>query len=209
MCDCALPDGAHAVGSWHYLPDPDGRYRRERCPEAPSPLLARLVAAGVPEEYQQYTRSTFPGEWPETVAAWVLEPKGNVYVYGSNGTGKTHLATAILGELMVAGAAGGWCSAKLLPELNPDRNEQDREYEAWLRGVFALVVDDLFSEQTFKAERVRNLCEWRYQHARPTLYTSMKSPKDALAIDSDLASRACSGLRIYRSGVDRRFAREA
>jgi len=225
-CRCTLPDGSWGSGPWHLRTRSSGTVEAyERCPDSRSPLAARLIRAGVPEQYLGYTRDSFPGPWPAEAQAWLDEWHAgraviNLYVYGPNGTGKTHLVTALLGVMLERGKSGAWCSAKLVPELDPERNDGDRETVERYRSVDVLVMDDLFSEGNFKADRVRSIAEHRYQRAHPTLYTSMRPPQataeekkrgiaGAIEIDSDLASRACSGLRIERRGVDQRFVRRA
>jgi hypothetical protein len=124
----------------------------------------------------------------------------------------------LLGELLTRGNTGLWCSAKDFAALNPERDEQDRVYIDRLCSAQVLVMDDLFSEGNFRAEWPRNVADRRYRRAFVTLFTSMRPPRataqerergivGALEIDSDLASRACSGLRIERKGVDQRFVK--
>ena len=212
-CTCTLPVDHWGEGCWHLrVKDTGSVVAYERCPTVMRARLgdssaARLGRAGVPPKYQGYTRAALEDfePWPTWAAEYVAHPEGNVYIHGPNGTGKTHLAVAILDELLGAGIRCAYATAKLLPELAPDRVDDDRDEEARLRSVPVLLVDDLFSETAYKADRVRNLAEVRYRDDLATLYTSMLPIGDALRVDSDLASRALSGRKVERGGLDRRI----
>lgn len=206
-CSCILPPDCWPSGPWHCRRRESGSVEAyERCPAAVAEwrtMRLTLEAAGVPVIYRDYNRESFR-DWPEVADEWLADP-GMLYVHGPNGTGKTHLSVALLGEMLKRGQRGCYVSAKLIPELDSDRHEGDKATIERYRAVPVLVLDDLFSEATFKAEKVRNLLEVRWRDGLATICTSMKGPGAAVALDSDLASRAMSGRIIERKGIDRRI----
>lgn len=210
-CLCTLPGGSWAANCWHLRVRASGTVEAyERCPTVVQQrrgdiTAARLERADVPRVYRSYTRESYR-DWPDTASEYLADPeRWMLLIHGPNGCGKSHLAVAILDELLQGGARGLYVSAKLLPELSPERSDADRDLEQRYRTVPVLVLDDLFSESNFRAERVRNLVEVRWRERLATIVTSMRGLGDALRIDSDLASRVASGRRIERGGVDQRM----
>lgn len=220
-CDCSLPEDAFPWSTYHARMLNARVTPYERCP-AVWTRDARLRAARVPAHYRDYNRASYR-DWPATADAFLDDPTGFLCITGRNGSGKTHLAVAILDVLSERGLRCRYANAKdlsdearILGEFGRVTEEAKAEQDA-CDTVDVLLLDDLFSEERFKSSHVRQRVEVRYRESRATLTTSMLTPHgypDASGratkprmsdIDSDLASRVLSGRVIERGGVDRRI----
>ncbi|HVT61852.1 MAG TPA: hypothetical protein VHR45_26075, partial [Thermoanaerobaculia bacterium] len=99
----------HCAGRGWLVADDGGAGTARPCGcRAERPLGERLAAAGVWEEYLHCTRDSWRGAWPAEQLGDFGERRHLCTIFGAVGTGKTHLATAILGEWLAAGGRGLW-----------------------------------------------------------------------------------------------------
>jgi DNA replication protein DnaC len=111
--------------------------------------------------------------------ARTFEPKGEgLYIFGSNGTGKSHVAAGLLNACAERGIAGRYGTSlgilRLLRQGFGDHSTDDR-IEA-LISTPLLVVDDLGAEEegfgTFSGKALFDLLKSRSQAGRATVYTA-------------------------------------
>lgn len=103
--------------------------------------------------------------------------KQGMFLTGSTGTGKTHLAIAVLQEWMQNGHTGAFYTVpELMLQLRRliDENKAEAEYIDRLTAVEMLVLDDLGAEKDsdWVLERLFMIINNRYIHGRITVITS-------------------------------------
>ena len=123
----------------------------------------------------------------EYVANWAdnkRQGKGIVFA-GSTGTGKSHLMAAITHELYGAGVAVIYKStpellAKIKSAFEPNGSATESRVFQALVDADLLLIDDVGTEyKTGWTESVLYmLINARYQHMRPTIYSTNLAPKD-------------------------------
>ena len=168
-----------------------------------------LVAARIPPMYAPKNLATFKPsskhrkEVLETakkyIAEYKLDGKG-LFLWGPCGTGKTHLAVAILKELILAGHMGLFYNIiSLLDDMRASYNSSD-ESEQWelidrVRDTRILILDDLGAEKTsgWVSDRLYAIINYRYENNNTTIVTSNKS-------ESELKEQV--GIRIYSRLVE-------
>jgi DNA replication protein DnaC len=136
----------------------------------------------------------------------------SLLLLGACGVGKTHEAYGAMRELAVTGVYGQWqvttaadLYAALRPRFGVDSETEFRRF----RDARLLLVDDLGAERKpteFTEEVNFRLINHRYEHHRPTLFTSNVEPKE---LAGRLGDRVTSRLaemceRIPMKGNDRR-----
>ena len=167
------------------------------------------AVAGIPPRFHAATH-TLAGK----LSTQVLEG-GSLYLWGSNGTGKTTLAAAIARQLidrkpLMVGAV------QLLIDLQSTYGTPDREADILEKYSSAplLVIDDLGKEQQteWTASRLYAIVDARYGRLLPTIVTSnfrvdellgrVRDQSTASAIVSRLAGMS---KQIHLGGQDRRL----
>ena len=111
-----------------------------------------------------------------------------VYFCGDVGTGKTHLAVAVMNELIKRKRVPSLFVTvpELLDNLRGTYNDPGRNLDEWMDAVKNadfLVLDDLGSERPTEwvRERLFVVINHRYREQLPTLFTSNIGPKDLAA----------------------------
>jgi chromosomal replication initiation ATPase DnaA len=174
------------------------------------PLTQRLTAAGVWAGYLHCTRETWRGEWPAEKLRDFGTRRHFCTVIGPVGSGKTHLATAILGEWLLGGGRGLWReSSTAVEEIKRGMagGRADGLIDELKSGAHLLVLDDLLAEQGTDWTEFLLSHVLRYRQGRhlPTVITAnVPDLVDLDAIEPRLSSRCGAGIVIGLSGADRR-----
>ncbi len=143
-----------------------------------------------------------------------------LYFCGDVGAGKTHLAVAVMNELIQRRRVPSLFVTvpELLDNLRGAYNDPGRDLDEWMAAVKNadfLVLDDLGSERPTEwvQERIFVIVNHRYREALPTVFTSNIGPKDlAKQLGERTASRIIAmckeGIELegqdYRKSVERR-----
>ena len=188
-----------------------GTARQCRC-QGERSLAERLAAAGVWEEYLHCTRDAWRGTWPAAKLAGFGVTQHLCTIFGPVWCGKTHLATAILGEWLAAGGRGRWQEVSTMLEELKDAMATGRGglLEQVRSGRCLLVLDGLLNEQATDWTEFVLSHILRYRHGRhlPTVITA--SARDLVELNRiapRLSSRCAAGIVIGLTGANRRTAR--
>ena len=108
-----------------------------------------------------------------------------IYFCGDVGVGKTHLAVAVMNEVIQRKRVPSLFVTvpELLDNLRGAYNDPGRDLDEWMAAVQNadfLVLDDLGSERAtdWVRERIFVVVNHRYREALPTIFTSNIGPKD-------------------------------
>ncbi|HVT16381.1 MAG TPA: DnaA/Hda family protein [Thermoanaerobaculia bacterium] len=208
-----MPECQACSGRGWLVEPGDGAGIARRCPcAAGRPLRDRLAQAGVWERYLHCTRETWRGRWP----AARLAPFGTALhlctIFGPVGAGKTHLATAILGEWLAGGRRGLWrefSSTLEAIKLTLATGGAESLTDALKLPYHLLVLDDLLAERGTDWTQSLLSHVLRYRHGRnlPTVLTANVPDLTELdKLEPRLSSRCGEGIVIGLSGPDRRTA---
>jgi chromosomal replication initiation ATPase DnaA len=216
MAECEVCQGR----GWVVVADGgNGVARRCGC-RAQRPLAERLAAAGVWEEYLHCTRETWRGAWPAAKLAELGRSQHLCTIFGRVGSGKTHLATAVLGEWLRGGGRGLWRETSAALEQikramagggdGGAGGGADRLIDELKSGRHLLVLDDLLTQQgTDWADfMVSHVVRYRQGRQLPTVVTANVTDLVELdRIEPRIGSRCGAGIVIGLVGGDRRTAR--
>ena len=176
-----------------------------------------LAKCGVPPRLVHCSRESWRGAFPEVPDDWQA-----VTIYGPVGTGKTHLAVALMAERIerdgfkqgryqksysgeYAYGAVFFDIQEACERMKPGRDEgiSERLCQAEL-----LVFDDLGAERLtdFTLDRVSLVLRYRYNWMLPTIITTNLSLAQMNELDPRMASRLMEGERVKRTGEDQRLA---
>lgn len=125
--------------------------------------------------YRRHERNEKAVTYARQVAAGI--EKQGMFLTGSTGTGKTHLAIAVLQEWMRNGHTGAFYTVpELMLQMRRliDENKAEAEYIDRLTAVEMLVLDDLGAEKDSEwvLERLFMIINNRHIHGRITVITS-------------------------------------
>jgi DNA replication protein DnaC len=180
-------------GEWYYHPcTPECEKKNERREWELMRRDARVAVlrerSGLSKRMKGYTLGNFrPTVSNEYLDTWEenREVGKGLYFCGGVGTGKTHLAVAVMNELIRKKRTPSLFVTvpELLDNLRETYNKPGRNLDEWMDAVQNaefLVLDDLGSERTTEwvRERIFVIVNHRYREALPTVFTSNIGPKD-------------------------------
>lgn len=176
--------------------------------------LKRIERSGLKELLSAYTFDAFQTGEPWQAAmknkarSFLSDATGKWFAaMGSIGSGKTHICTAICGELLNTGSDVRYVrwrneGAKLKALVN-NRDEYERMIEP-LKTVKVLYIDDLFKTQTGKEitqgdiNLAFELLDYRYGNRHlVTIISSEKTIEEILSIDEAVGSRIFERCKDY------------
>ncbi len=142
------------------------------------------------------------------LAAWEenREAGRGLYFCGDVGSGKTHLAVAVMNELMTRKRVPSLFVTvpELLDNLRGAYKEPGQDMDEWMAAVKnadLLVLDDLGSERVTEwvQERIFVIVNHRYREALPTLFTSNIGPEQ---LPAQLGERTASRIIAMCEGIE-------
>jgi DNA replication protein DnaC len=173
--------------------------------------LDRKASAAVPKRFASASLVDFPAEIQSRVLDWFAAPKDGMFIHGEVGTGKTHLACAIVRLFFLTRRCAHFLrAAELYTSLRDcyNRNESEANLLEKFAAYPLLVLDDIGAGNLSDFERrvTLEILDRRLNSLKPTVVTSnwdLQFISDKL--DDRIASRM-AGLSILElSGGDRRL----
>jgi DNA replication protein DnaC len=172
----------------------------------------RRVVARLPERYREASLLDFPKAIQDFVTAWFGSQGDGLFLTGEVGTGKTHLAAAIVRTLVLIRREAYFksCSAFYAairkcygPHSETTEDMVMREYTSHKY----LVLDDLGAGSLSDHERrcTLDLLNDRMNKCWPTIITSNWGlPEIQVRMDDRISSRIASFQALHLAGRDRR-----
>jgi len=163
----------------------------------------------LPARYWGARLSSFSPEIVDAVQRWLAQPGDGLFVSGPVGTGKTHLAAAIVRAAVEAKLKVIFlrCS-DFYHEIRMSFSAvNEAEVASRYQQAPLLVLDDMAagSLSDFERREMLNLLDIRLNSLRPTVVTSnLGLEKIAVEMDERIASRMRSFVPIVLGGRDRR-----
>ncbi len=180
--------------------------------------IVRIHESGLEELLRRNTLDTYITQenWQKGIKAVALDflksdGKDWFFIGGQVGAGKTHICTAIVGELMQRGYSAKYMqwrqeATKLKSVIN------DKEYEPlmdMLKTVSVLYIDDLFKGGTDKYGKKElptpgdinlafDIIATRYNQNLVTLISSERTMTELLAVDEAIGSRIAQKANKYK-----------
>ncbi len=212
-------------GTGFIIIERDGISGADPCDCVPAVNTADLeTAANIPPHYQSASFDNFSAFNEQyqfvmvKLAAYVREfptglKKPGLLFIGGTGTGKTHLAVAVLRKLMVKGFQGLFFDymnllARIRAGWNEQANAADREaYQACL-DADVLLLDDVGSHRVseFVEDTITGVVTYRCNHDKPLIVTTNIADPDA---GFNLLQRSASGKTEYQTSLADRIGPRA
>lgn len=200
---CDLCQATHKNGRFHYL-DKDGYSYMFICPDRftcqkinrfhsrrieyvkkesrmPADLLCKSISNFIITEWWQQNALT-------TLSMWTYSDKKWVCLTGGPGTGKTHLVSAVVNELLNTGVEVLYT---YFAEFMEAVRFKDLTYMEKARNVPVLFMDDLYKGNISYQEikETAALINYRYTHDYVTFITTEKSPEELFEVDEATIGR--------------------
>ena len=170
----------------------------------------------IPPRYQEASYETDVPERIKLLLRNMGESKKGIYIHGAIGTGKTHIAYAILKKMNEISRYGGelWNTTELLREIKDDFDrpyiDKRRVCEKLMESSKILFLDDIGVEKAteFVQETFYMLINKQYNEKFPIIFTSNKSVSElAEHVGERTASRIVEMCDVVElTGEDRRIA---
>ncbi|CAN5133614.1 ATP-binding protein [soil metagenome] len=212
------------TGEWYYHPcTPECEQKNERreweLMRRDARVETLMEKSGLSRRFRGYTFANFRPmasngagraliRVEEYLANWEenREEGRGLYLCGGVGTGKTHLAVAILNELVRKKRVPSLFVTvpELLDNIRQTYNKPGRNLDEWMDAVQNaefLVLDDLGSERPTEwvRERIFVIVNHRYREALPTVFTSNIGPEE---LPAQLSARTASRIIAMCEGVE-------
>jgi DNA replication protein DnaC len=159
--------------------------------------MARVRSANIPTRYQECTLWNWQHGADAQATVWnrvrgyasdfdrALEHGVCVTMFGSPGSGKTHLAIGILRHILDKGGTGYYTSAadllaRIKNTYHREADETEQEITRAVTSVDMLVIDEIGKHGATQHDNsyVFRLFDIRYTHNRPTVFISNSGPKE-------------------------------
>lgn len=170
----------------------------------------------VPPRFRDARLADFPGELQESLQRWIEAPGDGLFLSGAPGTGKSHLAAALLLRWRQSGRPGLWRAAaefyRLLRETYREGGTAESSILQEHVEAGLLVLDDVGATGLSDHERraTLELLDARLNALRPTIVTSNLTVAEiGERMDDRLGSRLASLRAFALRGRDRRVAPRA
>ncbi|GBU21046.1 hypothetical protein R80B4_00935 [Fibrobacteres bacterium R8-0-B4] len=180
--------------------------------------LQRRVLRGVPPHYHGADLRQFDAAAVAPALKWAENPAGFLFIGGSVGTGKTHLACAVQKKLNADGRKSALVFSSemfLLLHRSFSKNKDGGLVEdevvdkyASKRGGDIAIFDDVGVHKVsdYTTEAWFKIIDRRYRNDSPTMITTNLTPKElAAAVGDHNSSRIMSGAWVEFKGEDRRL----
>jgi DNA replication protein DnaC len=170
----------------------------------------RRIRSLVPLRFRQASLPDFPAPLVQHIEAWLSKPTDGLLIFGETGTGKTHLAAALIMLLARASRAAAFLPAATFFREVRETMRENRSESALLETFMAsefLCIDDIGSGALSGFERriLLEILERRLNELRPTIVTSnWDLGMIAEEMDQRIASRLSGFVQIELKGEDRR-----
>ncbi|MDO8672716.1 MAG: ATP-binding protein, partial [Dehalococcoidia bacterium] len=205
-CDCAFGEQEQA------------RYKREDA-EAKEiikreRMIDRLCASEIPMRYDEAKLDQFSGAPINEINNWLAERHENsIFIWGPVGTGKTHLAAALLTKQIEEGRSGLFVAVPdLLDRIRATysgKQDEDDLLKRVTSSNLIVLLDDFGAERItdWAREKLYQIVNKRYNDCSETIVTSNLDPEQlAKQVGDRIVSRLVGMCRIIKlDGDDRRL----
>ncbi len=171
----------------------------------------KIIASELPERFHQARLFDFPRGTAQAVRAWITNPTDGLLLTGGTGSGKTHLAAAILRDVVLGGGHIKFRrAADLYQAIRGSFHNQDNSEVSILKdyqGPGILILDDLGAGTLSDFERRYTLevFDCRLSARKPTIVTTNWSLSEiANKLDDRIASRLSGFILLEFRGTDKR-----
>ena len=193
-------------GEWYYHPcTPECEKKNERREWELMRREARVATlrdrSGLSKRMKGYSLDNFDPSFSRNtqkafakvmdyIMGWKANQEGGrgLYFCGPVGVGKTHLAVAVMNEIITKKRVPSLFVTvpELLDNLRGAYNDPGRDIDEWMDSVKnadLLLLDDLGAERAneWVRERIFVIVNHRYREELPTIFTSNTGPKDLAA----------------------------
>lgn len=177
--------------------------------------LSLIEQSGLGESLERCTLESFKTETDlqkvmKQKAESYLADYGNKWLFygGQVGSGKTHICTAVVGELLHRGIPSKYVRWKEIARKLKQVRFDEQEYDEQMRGledIEVLYIDDLFKGNPTEADIgiAYDILNYRYGERKPTIISSEKTVDKIMDIDEAVGSRIIEMSKGYCLGISK------